>query len=242
MNLKKIILPLFMLSSVFVSAQDISEFTAKDYLNFRLPPLSSLFENAKASPILEYYEKKKQADESMMSTEQKKWLNYLKVVGGYQYGVIGNNTSFSDTNTPLFYQYSGNKQNWYNVGVSLSIPLDDLFDRKNRIKKQRLEMEATEYEKEKWYDEQKLRIVESYTLALKQLALLRIKSEALIFAEAQFKLSENDFVNNKITVQELNRQKSMYTVAATEYEETRAQLNTALLQLEILAKTKIISQ
>lgn len=230
----------FYISSL--SAQDITELKPKDYMEFDIPPLSVLFESAKASPILGYYEKKKEADESLMKTEQKKWLNYVKVVGGYQYGVIGNNSAFSDTNTPLFYQYSDNKQNWYNVGVSVSIPLDDLFDRKNRVKKQRLEMQATEYEKEKWYDEQKLRIVEVYTLAIKELALLKIKSEALIFAEAQLKLSENDFINNIITVQELNRQKSMHTVAATEYEETRAQLNYALLQLEILAKTKIISK
>ncbi len=242
MKLKKIIFSFLIFIHLSVSAQDIAELTTEDYRSFSLPPLSSLFENAESSPIIEYYEKKKQADESLMSTEQKKWLNYIKVVGGYQYGVIGNNTSFSDTNTPLFYQYSGNKQNWYNVGVSVSIPLDDLFDRKNRIKKQRLEMQATEYEKQKWYDEQKLRIVGVYTQAIKELALLKIKSEALLYSESQFKLSETDFINNKITVQELNRQKSMYTVAATEYEETRAQLNSALLQLEILAKTKIISK
>lgn len=242
MKFKIYILLFLTFSYISSSAQDITELTAKDYIDFNLPPLALLFENAKASPILGYYEKKKEAEESLMKTERKKWLNYVKIIGGYQYGVIGNNSTFSDTNTPLFYQYSDNKQNWYNIGVSLSIPLDDLFDRKNRVKKQRLEMQATEFEKEKWYDEQKLRIVEAYTLAIKELALLKIKSEALIFAEAQLKLSEADFINNTITIQELNRQKSMHTVAATEYEETRAQLNYALLQLEILAKTKIISK
>lgn len=242
MKVKRIVLLFFIFSNLSLSAQDIDELTAKDYLSFTLPPLSLLFENAKASPIIEYYEKKRQADESLVSTERKKWLNYMKVVGGYQYGVIGNNTTFSDTNTPIFYQYSGNKQNWYNVGVSVSIPLDDLFDRKNRIKRQKIEIEANEFEKEKWYDEQKLRIIDLYTMASKNLALLKIKSEALTLSEAQFKLGEADFINGKITVQELNRQKSMYTVAATEYEETKAQLNSALLQLEILAKTKIISK
>lgn len=238
----KLLLLLFILPYVSLLAQDVTELTARDYLTFRLPPLKLLFENAKASPILEYYEKKKKADESLIMTEKKKWLNYIRMIGGYQYGVIGNNTTFSDTNTPIFYQYSGNKQNWYNVGVSVSIPLDDLFDRKNRVKKQRLEMEATEYEKEKWYDEQKLRIVEVYTLAAKELALIKIKAEALLFSEAQLKLSESDFINGKITVQELNRQKSMYTVAATEYEEMKSQLDYALLKLEILAKTTIISK
>lgn len=233
---------IFFSTSASILAQDFAELDAEDYLNLRLPPLSLLLENAKASPVVEYYDKKKEMDESLVSTEKKKWLNYVKLVGGYQYGVIGNNTSFSDTNTPLFYQYSGNKQNWYNLGVSVSIPLDDLFDRKNRIRKQKIEVETNEYEKEKWYDEQKLRIVDLYSTASKNLAVLKIRSEALTLSEAQFKLSENDFINNKITVQELNRQKSMYTAAAIEYEETKALLNSGLLQLEILSKTKIISK
>lgn len=243
MKLKKIIFSIFVFScTTTLFAQDITELTVQDYMNFRLPSISSLFESARSGAVIRYYEKKKQIDKSTESTEKKKWLNFVRIVGGYQYGVIGNNTSFSDNNTPLFYQYSGNKQNWYNAGVSVSIPLDEIFDRKNRVKKQRLAVEATEIEEEKWYDEQKLRIVEVYTIAVRELALLKIRSEALILAETQFKLSEADFINGKITVQELNRNKSMYTTAASDYEETKAQLNTALLKLEILAKTNIISK
>ena len=169
-------------------------------------------------------------------------MSFIKLVTNYQYGVVGNNTTFSDTNTPIFYQYSGNKQSWYNFGASVSIPLDDIFDRKNRVRKQRLDMEATEFEEEKWYDEQKIRIAAMYSLAMKDLALIKIKSEALIFAEAQLNLSETDFINGNITIQELGKQKSVYTTAVSDYEETKASLNSSLLQLEILAKTQIISK
>lgn len=243
MKLKLVIITFFLFScSISLLAQDITELKPKDYLDFQLPPISVLYENAKASPILSYYEKKTQANKSLMDSEKKRWLNFIKLVTNYQYGIIGNNTTFSDTNTPIFYQYSGNKQSWYNFGVSVAIPLDDLFDRKNKVRKQRMDMEATEFEKEKWYDEQKIRIATMYSLAMRDLALIRIKSEALLFTEAQLKLSEDDFINGKISVQDLGRQKSAYTTAASEYEVTKADLNSSLLQLEILAKTKIISK
>lgn len=243
MKLKLVIVTFFLFSScIFLLAQDITELKPKDYLDFQLPPISVLYENAKASPILSYYEKKKQANKSLMDSEKKRWLSFIKLVTNYQYGVVGNNTTFSDTNTPIFYQYSGNKQSWYNFGASVSIPLDDIFDRKNRVRKQRLDMEATEFEEEKWYDEQKIRIAAMYSLAMKDLALIKIKSEALIFAEAQLNLSETDFINGNITIQELGKQKSVYTTAVSDYEETKASLNSSLLQLEILAKTQIISK
>ncbi len=243
MKLKTFFISFFLFSfSISVLAQDITELEPKDYLNFQLPAISILYENAKASPIIGYYEKKKQSYKSSIDTEKKRWLNFIKLVTNYQYGVIGNNTTFSDTNTPIFYQYSGNKQSWYNFGVSVSIPLDDLFDRKNKVKKQRLDMEATEFEQEKWYDEQKIRIAIVYSLAMRDLALIKVKTEELLFTEAQLKLTEADYINGNITVQELGKQKSVYTTAVSEYEETKASLNSSLLQLEVLAKTKIISK
>lgn len=242
MKFKLLITSILFFTCTYLSAQDIVELTPKDYLSLRLPPISELFENAKNGPVSKFYEKTRQADESELTTLKRKWMNTIRIGGAYQYGVIDNNTAFSDNVTPIFYQYSGKKQNWYNLGVSLSIPLDEIFDRKNRIRKQELTMQAAEFEEEKSYDEQKIRIIEVYTLAVKQLALIKIRSEALILAETEIEMSKSDFINGRITIQELNRQKSSYTGVVIEYEEMRAQLNNALLQLEILTKTNIISQ
>ena len=60
--------------------------------------------------------------------------------------------------------------------------------------------------------------------------------------EGPYCITGKDFINGKISVQDLGRQKSAYTTAASEYEVTKADLNSSLLQLEILAKTKIISK
>ena len=57
---------------------------------------TELFENAKNGPVSKFYEKKRQADESELTTQKRKWMNGIRIGGGYQYGIIDNNTAFSD--------------------------------------------------------------------------------------------------------------------------------------------------
>lgn len=233
----------FCLFSGFVlSAQDVSDLDAEDLKALKIPSLEVLFENAKRSPAVEFYQVKMEEEASVLKTEKRSWLKYFKLSSSYQYGLMGVNSSFSDTDTPLFYQYSGATQNWYNVGVSLSIPLDDMFDRANRIKRQKLKTKATQVEIEKWHDEQKLRIIEMYTKGIKELSVLKLKIEALSFANAQYRTASQDFINGKIDTDTLSRIKKMQTDALESYEETRSELNKALLQLEVLSKTKIINR
>lgn len=231
-----------MLWSTLAYAQesDVTNLQADDYLQISLPSLSTLFENAKNNSTTAFYAKQKEIAQSELSSEKRNWLKNLKIFTSYQYGVVDLNSSFSDNNTPLFSQYRGNKQSWYNVGVSLSIPFDEIFDRGNRIKRKKKEIESVEIESERSNEDLKLRIIEMYTETLKYLTLLKSKSEALTLANAQYRLTEYDFVNGKITVQELDRQKEIQTTSIAEYEEIRSQLNKSLLMLEVLSKTVII--
>lgn len=226
-----------------VNAQvDIESLDPDYYLNLRLPSLEELYENAKSSAAVDMYQVKMEEEASALRTERRSWLKYFRFSTSYQWGLMGINTSFSDIDTPLFYQYSGARQNWYNVGASISIPFDDLFDRGNRIKRQKLKTKATRVEMEKWHDEQKLRIIEVYTKAGKELSVLKLKAETLAFANAQFKLAQQDFINGNIEAGELSQIKAMQMDALETYENTRAELNKALLQLEVLSKTKILNR
>ncbi len=235
---------LWMLFPAFSAmAQDgIESLSPDDYLNLQLPPLEVLFENAKNSAAVDYYNVKMEEEASALKTEKRSWLKYFRFNSTYQWGLMGINTSFSDIDTPLFYQYSGARQNWYNVGVSLSIPFDDFFDRRNRITRQKLKTQATRVEMEKWHDEQKLKIIEMYTKAVKELSVLRLKAESLSFANAQFELAQQDFLNGNIQAGELSQIKSIQMNALESYEQTRSELNLALLQLEVLSKTRILNR
>lgn len=224
-------------------AQDkIESLSPGDYLNLQLPPLDVLFENAKNSAAVDYYNVKMEEEASALKTEKRSWLKYFKFGSTYQWGLMGINTSFSDINTPLFYQYSGARQNWYNVGVSINVPFDDFFDRGNRITRQKLKTKATQVEMEKWHDEQKLKIIEMYTKAVKEFSVLRLKAESLSFANTQFELAQQDFLNGNMQAGDLGQVKTMQMNALESYEQTKAELNKALLQLEVLSKTKILNR
>jgi len=229
--------------SSFVSGQINSPDPENDkMLTIELPPLAELFESARNNPAVEIYNIRKQQEISALKTEKRSWLKYFKITATYQYGSVGYNSYMSTTEIAPIYTSSGSKQSWYNFGGGLSIPLDDLFDRGNRIKRQKLLMKQTELEIEKWHDEQKLLIVDAYSNALESLAVLKIKAEALVFSNAQYKISENDFINGKITISALNKEKGIQSSSVAEYEKTRASLYEALLRLEILSKTKIFNR
>lgn len=234
---------LIIFSPQFSNAQgDLPEYAPNDYAKMKLPPLDVLFENAKKSAVVELYQVKMEEEASALKTEKRSWLKFFKISTGYQWGRVGITSSFSDENTPLFYQFSGSSQSWYNVGASMSVPLNDLLDRKNRIQRQELKTRATKVEIEKWHDEQKLRIIELYMKANRELSIIKSRIEELTLSEAQYKINENDFRNGLIDISILNRAKGIQSTATEEYEKAKAELSTALLQLEVLSKTKIVGK
>ncbi len=227
--------------SVAVAQQsDQSEFKPSDYSNLQLPPLSVLFENAKKSSTVEFFNVRKEEQASLLKTEKRRWMEYFRGTGSYQYGKTGV-LSYSENNLSLF-QYSDIEQSYYNAGITVSVPVSDIFDRKNRVKRQQLAVQAMQLEADRWLDEQKLRIIEAYTSAEQYLSVLKIKIEALALADAQYKLAESDFINGKISAHELNIQKGFQASARSDYEQNRAFLNKALLQLEVLSETEIINK
>ncbi len=242
-----LLLFLFLSVSLYSVAQDtdedidILELTDEDYFKIKLPPLPLLFENAKRSSNVKFFDIRQKANTSMLRTEKRDWLKYFKLVAGYQYGVMSDNSYLANQTTPQVSQVSGSKQSWYNVGISVSVPFDDLFDRNNRVKRRKLEMEATAAETERWYDEQKIRIIQAYTLSLQFLTVLKAKSETMVLASAQYKIAESDFINGKIDAADLSARKSVESDAIVNYAQTKASLNMYLLQLEVLSNTKIIN-
>lgn len=214
-----------------------------DYYHIELPPLEVLYANAKSGPTVRCYKSRKEAEKSMLKTIENQWLRYFKIMGAYQYGIVGALSTITDPGqTSPINNFSTTKQSFYNIGIGVSVPLDELFDRGNKIRKQKMEMQATEAEVERWHDEQKIRIVEVYSKAKLFLSLLKVKAEAMVIAQAQFKVAESDFVNGKITPADLSARKGVETDAKVNYEQAKAELSMALLQLEILSNTEILNK
>ncbi len=223
-----------------ISAQQLS---AEDLLSLQLPPLDSLFEGARRSSMVEFYGYRMSGQELALKTERRSWLEYVTIFGTYQYGVMGIN-SFTNlgSNYPIVYQNTGGEQLWYNIGAALNIPLNKVFDRRNRIKTQQLKIQETMKEREMWYDQQRVLIVELYIKAQGMLKVLKIVLEQSNLANAQFDLSQKDFMMGAINAQGLSSAKGTQVQAFMQLENVRQELNTAILKLEVLASTKIINK
>ncbi len=215
----------------------------EELADLTLPTLEELFEGAGKSSTVKFYNYRMEGEELMLKTERRKWLEYISILGTYQYGVIGIN-SYTDIGAdyPLVYQYSAGDQLWYNIGASAKIPLDRLFDRRNRIKRQKLKIQETMAERDMWHDDQKLKIIEQYTVAIEMRNNLKLVIEQYAFATAQFEAVQKDYIMGAVTAQSLGVAKSQQTQAYLQMEKVKSALNNAILSLEVLSNIKIISK
>lgn len=213
-----------------------------DLTRLTLPPLETLYENAKNSPSVEMYEAKIETERSKVITEKRNWLKYFKAGGSWQYGNIAINSSFTNENTPLFFQSSGQSQSSYYGTVGVSVPFDDIFDRKNKVKRQQTEQRFAELEKGKWLDEQRIRIVTAYVKAKTALAMLKKNVEDHNVALTNYRMIENEFKSGNANITDLNAAKKLETEAYELLKTSEANIVSEILTLEILSRTKIISQ
>ena len=117
---------LLFISTTRVVAQEVSDYSQlseEDYSKIVLPPLSVLFENAKNSPIYEMADVKARIERKLLQKEKWSFLGFFSLRGSYQYGMFGNESTYTDVALAPYLTYSTQAQNGYTVGAGLSIPL-----------------------------------------------------------------------------------------------------------------------
>lgn len=221
---------------------EFSEFDIKDYKKISLPPLDVLFENARKNPLYEIAEIKEQIEKNNLLKEKRAWLSYLSIRGNYQYGMFGNESTYTDVYTPVLFNYSTAALNSYSVGAGISIPLEHLFDLRGRTKRQRLLVKTAILEKEMKYEEIKKEIIKLYSNILSRLNILRIKSESLVITNTNYDIAEKSFASGTIDIQEFIIEKEKQTIVLEQFENAKAELTMNLLILEILTQTPILNR
>lgn len=219
---------------------DFSKLTPEDYTNITLPPLDLLFENSKGSPAYELTQVKEQIERKLLSKEKRAVLGFFSLRGSYQYGMFGNESTFTDVATYPYLTYSTQAQNGYTVGGAISIPLDALFDLGARVKRQRLNVRTAELQREVRFEEMKREIIQLYATATAQLSILKLHAEALVLANIQYDIAEKDFSNGAIDSGDLSTEKSRQSVAKEKFENSKFELTKSLMILEVITRTPII--
>lgn len=221
-----------------VAAQEVS--SEDDLSNVELPPLDVLFENAKNSPVYKMADVKATIERKLLAKEKRAFLGFFSLRGSYQYGMFGNESTYTDVAIPAYLTYSTQAQNGYTLGAGVNIPLNDLFDLKSRVTRQKLTLKSAELEREIKYDEIKKNIIELYAMAVSQLKVLRLRSESLVLSHVQYEISEKNFANGTIESTDLAIEKERQSQARESYEKSKFELTKSLLILEVISRTPII--
>lgn len=228
-----------------VAAQEVNDYSKiieENYTKIVLPPLDVLFENAKNTPIYELAAVKTAIERKLLAKEKRAVLGFFSLRGSYQYGMFGNESTFTDVAIAPYMSYSTQAQNGYTVGAGISIPLDQLFDLKGRITRQKLTVKTAELEREIKYDEIKKTIIEMYAMATSQLKVLQMRSESLVLANVQYEISEKNFANGIIESTELAVDKERQSQARETFEKSKFELTKSLMILEVISRTPIIKK
>ncbi|MCK9312293.1 MAG: TolC family protein [Bacteroidales bacterium] len=222
------------------ASTDIANLTPEYYSKLTLPPLSIFLEAAVNCAKIGALKASRSEQEGGLLTAKREWMNSLRFFGNYQYGALGANVTSASESAGQTILYSGQVQSIYNGGVSIALPFDILYDRKNRINKQRSKLRQADYEIQEALEGLKIEISETYISAIQHLNTLKIQSESVVLATSDVKMSQVNYLNGNTELAELNYRKTIQTTAVANYENTKAQLNMAILHLEILTNIKII--
>lgn len=212
-----------------------------DYSTFKMPPLDVLFTNARTNPTIEMLEREERIAKSLLRKEKLEFLTHITGRGSYTYGSMDNYASNSNVATPIFYQYAGSKQNYWNVGASISFSVEDLLDIKGKIKRKRLQYEKTGLEKDKAFEDLKLQIINLYVAINNDLIALKTAAENASSYRAAGMKTTAEFYTNEVTVRDLAETKRWESTSVMEYQRLLTLITTNILTLEVLTHTPIIT-
>lgn len=220
---------------------DSSEEKTINFSEFKLPPLAVLFENAKANPQILTLAKAQEIAEAEVAKQKRHIFSYVRGHASYSYGktdMWGNNSS---TYSTMIYQFQGSKQSYWNVGVNVSVPLEDILDLGASVKRKRLEVEQAIYKKDIAYDQLKLDIAALYVKITNNLVALKTASENAAIYQGAGALNLEDFHNGNLSIEAFAETKRWEQTAVSTYQSLQTTITTDILTLEIITHTPILT-
>lgn len=212
-----------------------------NFSEFHLPPLSILFENAKATPRIMTLEKARQIAQAEVAKQKRHIFSYVHGHASYSYGktdMWGNNSSSYNR---MIYQFQGSEQSYWNVGVSLAVPLEDIFDLTASVKRKRLEVDRAVLAKDIEYDDLKLQIAQLYVKITNNLVSLKTLGEAAAAYQGAGALNREDFENGNMNIEAYAYTKMYESSQVSSYQSLQTTITTDIITLEILSHTPIIT-
>ena len=220
---------------------DSSKESTINFSEFHLPPLAVLYENAKSTPQIIDLAKAQQLAEAEVAKQKRHIFSYVTGHASYSYGVSdmwGNNSSSYNMR---IMQFQGSEQKYWNVGVNLAIPVEDILDLAPSIRRKRLEADRAQLAKDMAFDQLKLQIATLYVKITNNLVSLKTFSEGAAIYQGAGQLNLEEFHNGNVSIGELAGTKLRESDLVKLYQSMQTEITTDILTLEILTHTPILT-
>lgn len=213
------------------------------FSEFKLPPLSVLFENAKSNPNILQIAKQQEIAQAEVAKQKKHIFSYVSGSASASYGLsdIWSGSQGTGYGSGMVWQPHSSEQSYWNVGVSVNLPLEDILDLGPSVKRKRLEVENFQIQKDIAYDNLKLQIVSLYIKITNNLVALKSAGESAAAYQGASSLNEVEFHHGNMEIEAYagTGQQSMSSVSA--YQSLLTEITTDIVTLEILTHTPIIT-
>lgn len=220
---------------------DGSKENSINFSEFHLPPLAVLFENAKATPQVMSLQKAQEIAEAEVAKQKRHIFSYVRGHASLSYGVSDSWGSSESAYNLRMVQFSGNEQRYWNVGVSLNVPLEDLLDLTASVKRKRLLVDQKIFEKDLSYDNLKLQIAGLFIKITNDLIKLKTASENAAMYQGAGSLNLEDFHNGNMSIEGFAETKTRENQAVASYQSLQTSIITDILTLEIITHTPILT-
>ena len=212
-----------------------------NFSEFHLPPLAVLFENAKATPQVMSLQKAQEIAEAEVAKQKRHIFSYINGHASYGYGKTDMWGQGQTDYSIILKQYQGSEQSYWNVGVSLAVPLEDILDLTAAVRRKKLEVDQAIYQKDMAYDQLKLQIATLFTKITNDLIRLKTASENAAIYQGAGALNLEDFHNGNMNIEEFAWTKAREDGAVSSYQNLQTQIITDILTLEIITHTPILT-
>lgn len=228
-------------SGILAGFFDTSSERTINWSHFHLPPLSVLFENAKQNPSILSMAKKQEIAQAEVTKQKKHIFSYVQGHASYSYGKTDMWGNGSSSYSPMIYQFQGSEQSYWNVGVNVSVPLEDLLDLSHSVKRKRLQVEDAQLQKDIAYDQLKFEIAQLYVSITNDLTALKTASENAAIYQGASALNEIEFQHGTMEIEDFAYTGQRSQASVNIYQSLLTTITTNILRLEILTHTPIIT-
>ena len=187
------------------------------------------------------FEKARQIAQAEVAKQKRHIFHTYMAHASYSYGktdMWGNN---STSYNRMIYQFQGSEQSYWNVGVSLAVPVEDILDLAASVRRKRLEADQAVLAKDIAYDDLKLQISQLYVRITNNLVSLKTLGEAAAAYQGAGALNREDFENGNMNIEDSCITKLHESGQVSSYQALQTSITIDILTLEIISHTPIIT-